>query len=168
MNLTGTMNNDNEKLLSQIVHLMQTDQSADAPADAVQWSKNLFRSRAAAPKKSVVQRIMAVLQMDLSPDQAAFGERSATASARQLLFAAGDYHIDLRIAASKKGATVSGQIIGEELAATRVGLEGPAGTLATEANEIGEFRFETVAKGVYDLSLTIADREIVVENIEID
>src|SRR5688572_15253748 len=77
MNFTGTMNN--EDLLNKIVTLMQTDDSADAPADALLWSKNLFRSRRAAePQRSVVRRVLAVLQMDLSPGKTVFGERSAS------------------------------------------------------------------------------------------
>jgi hypothetical protein len=43
-------NNDQE--INRIIYLMQTDKSVDAPPDAVQWSKNIFRSRAVEPKKS--------------------------------------------------------------------------------------------------------------------
>src|SRR5436190_23459196 len=114
MNLTGTMNNENEDLLNKIVHLMQTDQSADAPADSIKWTKNLFRTRAAAPKRFLGQKVLAVLQMDLAPHKAAFGERSATSSeTRQMLFSAGEHRIDLRIAKVKRGLTISGQILGE-------------------------------------------------------
>ncbi len=167
MNFTGTMNN--EDLLNKIVRLMQTDNSADAPADAVQWSKNLFRARAAEPKKSLVQRVFAVLQMDLAPDKAVFGERSASASqVRQMLFAAGDHQIDLRIAKANKGFKVSGQILGENFAGAEVKLFNKNKTFTVKSNELSEFSFDKIAKDKYTLSLIFKGKEIVIENIEID
>ena len=98
------MTNENENLINKIVSLMETDSSVDAPTDAIKWAKNIFRTRAVEPKKSLVQKVLAVLQIDLSPNKAAFGERSASgAQARQMLFQAGDNSIDLRIAETEKG-----------------------------------------------------------------
>ena len=166
MNFTGTMNN--EDLLNKIVQLMQTDNSADAPADAVQWSKNLFRSRAAEPEKSLLRRVLAVLQVDLSPDKAAFGERSASASqVRQMLFAAGGNLIDLRIAKVNKGFKVSGQILGEGFAGAEVKLFNEGKNFTVKSNELSEFSFDKIAKGKYTLSLIFKDKEIIIENIEI-
>lgn len=167
MNFAGKMNN--EDLLNKIVHLMQTDNSADAPTDSIQWSKNLFLSRAAAPKKSLVQKVLAVLQMDLSPDKAAFGERSASASAvRQMLFGAGDYQIDLRIAKVNKGFTVTGQILGADSADAEIKLFNDGKSFTAKINELSEFKFENISKDKYTLSLTFKDKEIVIESIEIE
>src|SRR5262245_53891662 len=111
MNFTKKM--DNEDLINKIARLMQTDDSSDAPAEAVLWSKNLFRTRFAEPKTSVVERILAVLQFDLTPDKAIFGERSTGASdVRQMLFDAGAQKIDLRISKVNKGFKIKGQVIG--------------------------------------------------------
>ena len=146
MNFTGTMNN--EDLLNKIVHLMQTDQSADAPADAVQWTKNLFRTRVAEPKQSFVQKVLAVLQMDLAPNKAVFGERSASASqARQMLFGAGDNSIDLRIEQTGKSFTIKGQILGENFANAEIKISSAENSYAAQTNELSEFKFEKVAKG---------------------
>lgn len=159
---------NNEDLINKIVHLMQTDNSADAPADAVKWSKNLFRARVAEPKRSLAQRILAVLQMELAPDKAVFGERSASATqARQMLFGAGDHQIDLRIAKAAKGFALAGQILGAGSAEAKVKLSGGNKEFTVSANELSEFKFENVAKGVYSLALTLKDQEIVIENIEI-
>jgi len=167
MNFAGKMNN--EDLMNKIVRLMQTDNSADAPKDSVKWSKNLFLSRAAAPKKSLVQKVMAVLQMDLSPDKAAFGERSASSSQiRQMLFGAGDYQIDLRITKANKGFTVTGQILGEDSAEAEIKLFNNGKNFTAKTNELSEFSFENIAKDKYTLSLTFKDKEIVIENIEIE
>ena len=100
MLLAMSINNSEKQILEEIINLMMKDDSADAPEDAVKWSKNLFRTRAAAePKKSLVQKVLAILQMDLAPNKAAFGERSAgTAQERQMLFQAGESNaVDLRI-----------------------------------------------------------------------
>jgi hypothetical protein len=94
----NTMANTNENLIEKIVYLMQKDNSFDAPKDAIQWSKNIFKTRAALPKKSLMQKVLAVLQMDLKQGQPVFGERSAsTSQARQMLFQAGKNSIDIRI-----------------------------------------------------------------------
>lgn len=158
----------NEDLLNKIVQLMQTDESKDASADNIQWSKNLFRTRAVEPKKSLVSKVLAVLQMDLSPNKAAFGERSASASqVRQMLFTAGENQIDLRIAKSGKGFKVTGQILGEAFAGAEIKLNAGEKSLTTTANELSEFSFENVSKNVYSLSLISNQQEIIIENIEI-
>ncbi|HVE59247.1 MAG TPA: carboxypeptidase-like regulatory domain-containing protein [Pyrinomonadaceae bacterium] len=168
MKFTGLMKNNNEDLLNKIVRLMQTDNSADAPADSIEWSKNLFLSRAAEPKKSLVQKVLAVLQMDLSPDKAAFGERSASSSQiRQMLFGAGDHQIDLRIAQANKGFTVTGQVLGEDSAGAEIALFSGGKNFTVKTNELGEFRFENISKDKYTLSLTFKGKEIIIESIEI-
>ena len=167
MNFTKKMNN--EDLINKIAKLMQADDSSDAPAEAVMWSKNLFRTRIAEPKKSVVERIMAVLQFDLTPDRAVFGERSAGASVtRQMLFDAGAQKIDLRITKATKGFKVNGQVIGGEFAGAEVKFFNAANTFTAKANELSEFKFEKISKGKYTLSLIFKDKEIVVENIVFD
>ena len=65
--------------------------------------ENIFRTRAAEPEQSFAQKVLGVLQMDLSPDKAAYGERSASAAqVRQMLFGAGENSIDLRVTETEK------------------------------------------------------------------
>lgn len=159
---------NNEDLLNKIVNLMQTDDSADAPADAILWSKNLFRARAAEPKRSLVQKVLAVLQIDLAPNRAVFGERSASAaSVRQMLFTAGEDKIDLRIAKVNKAFKISGQILGENFAGAEVKLFNESKNFTVNSNELGEFSFDKISKDKYTLSLIFKSKEIVLENIEI-
>jgi hypothetical protein len=167
MNFTRTMNN--EDLINKIVELMQTDDSADAPADSIQWTKNIFRARAVEPKKSFGRQILAVLQMDLAPDKAVFGERSASAAgARQMLFGAGDDRVDLRITKVNKQFTVAGQVLGEDFAGAEARLFSDEKSFTVKSNELSEFVFEKISKGKYTLSLIFKDKEILVENIIID
>lgn len=158
------MNNENEKLINRIVYLMQTDDSADAPADSIKWTKNLFRTRAAQPEKSFAQKILAVLRIDLSGAQPAFGERSASASAaRQMLFQAGENAVDLRIAETENGLNLNGQILGEGFANCTVRL----GEFETTAGELSEFGFTGIPAGNYALVLQAADKEIVIEDLNL-
>jgi len=160
------MSKTGEHEINRIIYLMQRDESYDAPPDAIRWSKNIFLSKTATPKKSFVERVTAVLLMDLSPTQAAFGERSGSASqARQMLFQADDASVDLRITqADEKGSNVRGQILGEGFANCTVKLGG----FETMSNEISEFKFANIPGGKYALSFQSLEKEIVIKDIEIE
>lgn len=158
------MKNSNLQLNEQILRLMQRDDSADAPQDQLKWAKNLFAARSAVKSSSLVKRVMAVLQIDLSPGKAAFGERSAGAGqARQMLFDAGENSVDLRVKGVKGGFDIHGQILGDNLA----GGEAKIGDAAVEISETGEFRFKGLAAGTYTLTATGAETEITIEGLEL-
>lgn len=144
---------------------MQTDDSTNAPPDAIRWAQNLFAARVTEPKKSIVQRILAVLQMDLSPNKAASGERSASASkARQMLFQAGENAVDIRISPSESGFKLHGQILGAGFANAFVRI----GEFETTADETSEFKFANVPGGRYDLSFQSGEKEIIIQNIRVN
>lgn len=156
------MTNGNENLINKIVSLMETDSSADAPQDAIKWAKNIFRTRAIEPKQSLMQKVLAVLKMDLSPNQAAFGERSAsTGQVRQMLFQAGEISIDLRIAETEKGFNLRGQILGEGFANCTIKI----GEFETKSNNLSEFSLTEIPSGKYDLTLQTDETEIVIEKL---
>jgi hypothetical protein len=160
------MNNDN--FIERIVQLMETDDSADAPAGAVKWAKNVFASRAAQARPTIFETIVATLRINISPERPAFGERSATSSAvRQLLFAAGENSIDLRIAAGRSKSTISGQILGDGFEGAALTLEGTAKTHAAKSGELNEFKFKDVPNGTYRLAVRASGKEIVIEQIEV-
>lgn len=162
MKLMGNKNSD--KTVEKIIYLMQTDKSVDAPQDAIQWSKNIFRTRAAESKKSFAEKVLAVLQMDLSPNKAVFGERSASANqARQMLFEAGENSIDLRIKETEKGLEIHGQILGEGFENALIKL----GEFEKKANELSEFKFSEIPNGKYDLSLQSGEKEIVIKELNL-
>lgn len=154
----------NQEKIERIVNLMQTDDSVDTPQDAIKWSKNIFRTRRAELKKSLVEKIVAVLQLDLLPGKAAFGERSATASqVRQMLFRAGENAVDLRITENRNVLRIRGQILGEDFANSVVKI----GDFITNADEFSEFDFDEIPKGIYDLIFQSGEREIVIEKLEL-
>lgn len=159
------MSRNNDQSINEIIGLMQADKSDDAPVTAIRWSKNVFRMRRAAPKTSVVERVLAILQMDLSPNQAVFGERSAASGspARQMLFQAGENALDVRIVKVEESFDLRGQILGEGFANGTVRL----GAFETTADEISEFKLAKIPGGIYNLSVQINERELFVENLEL-
>lgn len=159
--------NTNDKKLEKIIRLMQADDSVDAPEDTVKWAKNLFAARSAETKPSLGRRIMAVLQAEIGPGRAAFGERSASATAaRQILWEADGIAIDMRIKPAGDAFEIRGQLLGGEFSGTAVRLSGSAGELTDTVSDLGEFAFTGVPTGVYGLTISGPD-EIVVEKIEI-
>ena len=156
--------NNSDTNIENIIHLMQTDSSIDAPPDAIKWSKDIFKSRAASVELGILQRIVAVLNQDLFPG-AALGERSgSTGTSRQMLFEAGDNNVDLRIAERDGRFDIRGQILGD-------GSEGMViriGESETVSDEFGGFRFSGIAAGDYELMLRGDNHEIVLKGIVLD
>lgn len=159
--------NTSDKIYEHLVSRMQSDKSVDAPADSIKWAKNLFATRAAVPKASALQRIKAILQIDLSPGKAAFGERSGAGTERQMLFNAGSLMIELRISGSAKKRSVRGQVIGTIDAESTIELISEAENYTAKVNELGEFTIEAAAPGIYVLTFTTGDAVIEIEDLNI-
>lgn len=161
------MNND-EKTINAIIRLMETDDSAPAPADAVKWSKNLFRSRAVEPKAPLIERIFAVLEMDLSPETAVFGERSAASGTeRQMLFSAGDNSIDLRAARSGKNFRIAGQILGEGFEGGTITLESEEISVTASISDLSEFSIEALPAGMYRMTVDGRSKQMIIDGINL-
>jgi hypothetical protein len=156
----------NEKI-DKLLNRMRTDDSVDAPMDSVKWVKNLFRTRIPA-ERSLIEKIRAVLQIDIGPAQPVFGERSSAAGlGRQVLFTAGETSIDIRIAAGKRDVSIRGQLVGEGLTGASVRLLSNEGNYESTADREGEFTFERVAPGVDELQIQTSTKLIVIERIEL-
>jgi hypothetical protein len=171
MHLTGCSHCTKEyALLEKTIGLMRRDDSIDAPQAAFTFATNLFRTRKQfVAKESVAQKIAAILKLDLSALSPAFGERSAAAAGeRQMLFSAGEFDIDLRIHDTSGSFKLNGQILGDISGNATTKLV--KGDFETEAkiSESGEFSFSEVPAGTYDLSLQLADAEIVISGLVIE
>ncbi|MGE3465929.1 MAG: hypothetical protein AB7J13_03265 [Pyrinomonadaceae bacterium] len=145
---------------------MQSDSSVDAPADAVRYAKNLFRTRAAEKAPSMIEQIVASLRVDLAPNRAAFGERSVGSAARQMLFEAGENAVDLRIAAGQKGLDVRGQVLGTGFETGEIVFV--AGDYSRKGS-IDNAQFEILAlpAGEYSLTLRGISAQILIEKISL-
>lgn len=146
--------NSNEDFLNKIIYLMQTDKSEDAPQDSVKWAKNVFRVRAAEPKQSFAQKVLAVLQIDFSKNQPAFGERfSGSKTSKQIFVEAGKYAVDLRIEKSGKSWNLRGQIFGDIPPKSILRFEGHDSVFETEIDEFSEFSCQTDSLENYALRI---------------
>ena len=157
-----------ETNLLNIIELMRRDDSIDAPADSIRWASNLFRSRGVEPKASFVKRLVAVFQMEIAPNQPAFGERSTSTSiARQILYRADENAVDLRIEKAVKGVNIRGQVLGEGFGNSSIRLSDDTRSLEATANDSSEFRFDNVPAGRYELTISGDGVEITLKAIDI-
>jgi len=156
------MNSTEEQRLEHIIRRMQSDTAVDAPADSISYAKNLFRSRMTEPAKSVFERIMAVLSLDLAPDRAAFGERSTgEGQARQLLFNAGENAVDLRLKATDHGYEIRGQILGTGFENGTIDIvRSDSLSFTAAASDTSEFKATDIPAGEYALTVRGSEREI--------
>lgn len=134
------------ELWQRVAHLASQEALHAPPEAAVRIAKS-YMSGAAQEKRSLATMV-AELIFDSRREPALAGLRSATASARQLLFRSGDYEIDLRIQRDQadKPVCIVGQIlspIGKSVRGLPVALISGVGREATAAtNEFGEFTLE--------------------------
>jgi anti-sigma factor RsiW len=150
--------------LARLTTLMRADVSEDAPRDVLLNAVGLFGARRAAAGETpgLLRRVLAALTFDSHALTPAFGVRSGLAApARQLLFSAGDFDVDLRLAEGGEGWTVSGQVLGPcaggEVEVAAAGAETAA---RAELNELCEFTLPPVPAGVYTLRLRVDEVEV--------
>lgn len=157
--------------LERVAMLMRSDTSVDAPRDLVFGVVQSFHSRRTESAPGLLRRIVAALTFDSSTRTPAFGVRSGqTAPARQLLFGAGDFDVDLRLAAGEEGWTVSGQVLGPceggRVEAFAAGVLEEAAARAS-LNDLCEFTLPPVPEGVYALRLRLNDTEIEIPELSL-
>ena len=141
----------------QLVEVMRTDRTEDAPAYAVAAILRAFDERQIKNQNSqtatIGQKLRAVLRLDSAHLAPSFGFRSASAAnSRQLLFFAGDGTLDLRITPDKAKWLISGQVIGQ-ICDGKVELKGNDIDLETEFDSQCEFALPPIQGGTYRLRL---------------
>ena len=162
------MKNLEEQKIEQIIQRMLTDRSTDAPVDALRYAKNLYRTRAVSPKASIIQRVLAVMQVDLAPNKAAFGERSAAgAQARQMLFDAGENAVDLRVTAVKAGFDIRGQILGDGFENGDIEITDNEISTKVKIDQASGFKVSSLRSGKYTVTVRCKNAEIVLEQLEL-
>lgn len=162
--------------LERTLTVMRTDEATDAPRAALIGAIGMFRARftkefAQEEAPSKWKRVVAALSFDSTQLAPAFGVRAGqTAEARQLLFSAGETDVDLRLAATSAGWTISGQVLGD-CAGGRVRVESVGGNgappVAAELNELCEFTLPPLPSGSYKLWLRVGDTEVEVPDLQL-
>ncbi|NJN96977.1 MAG: sigma-70 family RNA polymerase sigma factor [Anaerolineales bacterium] len=124
-------------VLEQVIGLMRTDASEDAPPAVITRARRLFQPRA-VPAPTGRRRIAALLQFDSLQRPLALGVRSGQPAARQLLLKAESFDLDVRITPTRAAWQVAGQVLGLE-ASGQVELQGDTATVQADLNDLGEF-----------------------------
>lgn len=146
----------------------------DAPPQLVRSALEMWRThRPAAGAQRPRQRWVAVLSFDSwARAPLAAGMRALPSEVRHLLFTAQGRDIDLRIAPSADGFSLSGQLLGPngagsvELTWLAGNSEQPVGR-AAPLDDLGEFQLDGVGSGTYLLTVRLDADEIALPPIEI-
>ncbi len=152
--------------MERTINLMRADTAEDAPRGVVSSVVNMFRQRAAESKPSLARRVLAALSFDSALGQPAYGVRSGQATARQMLYSAGDNDLDLRITPTGETWVVSGQVLGQCTGGS-VELRGLNAEAATALNELCEFTLPPLPTGTYTLRLLLNDVEVEVPELQL-
>jgi hypothetical protein len=153
--------------VGQVLELMRTDTAADAPRDALAYAMNIFRQREDF-EPSLLRRIVAALTFDSSANLApAFGVRSGQSASRQLLYAAEENDIDIRLTSENENWIISGQVLGEDCAGGRIEIEGQGERAVADLNDMCEFTLPAVGAGSYSLRLRLGSAEIEIPQLEL-
>jgi hypothetical protein len=153
--------------IERLFGLLQSDTTVDPPPAVINRAVRIFRPRQAEVTPPLLQRIVAALQFDSLQLAPAMGLRSGAATPRQLLFSAGDYDLDLRLTPHQDAWLLSGQILGEEIAAGQVVLQGATAGVQAPLLAPGEFVLPPVPKGDYTLVVQMTDYEIAVDALQV-
>jgi hypothetical protein len=134
---------------------MRRDKSVDAPTDVIVRAVRLFRTaRTATP--SNLRRIFATLQFDSARPTPALGVRAQQSRARQLLYHAEAYDLDLRVTLADAMWIVKGQVLGP-CTGGLVELRGVTDTAPIMLDELCMFTLPQVSPGSYTLTLRLPD-----------
>lgn len=161
--------------LQTVIPLMVTDDSVDPPPWVVQRAIDLFAQYGPSPQPSVLERIIAALVFDTAAQPGVVGVRSLGVATRQCLYRWEGYDIDLAIepATGTDRVTLTGQILGpsdsfHEVSGVPVQLRQGAEVVAeTVTNHLGEFTFERVAIGVYELKVKVEGKEVWITPLDV-
>ncbi len=160
-------NSDFERQLRQAVR------SPPAPQAWVhnaiqQWDHRAWKQQPASAAmglhqivQAAVQHLVAQLRFDSwAPQAGAMAVRSGRGIARHLVFSVPGCDVDVRVLPEGTAYRLSGQILGpEEGGYMEVLLQPGAGLVGSAAlNELGEFRFDALPAGQYQLMLVQGQR----------
>jgi hypothetical protein len=150
-----------------IIHLMRLDaaaQSAEEPPEhVVNRALRLVRRQPPARRNVIAQLLFDSAARPL----ATAGVRAFDSSGRQLVFAAGDYELDLRLTPTRdQRHGLRGQLLGPCTGDGRVVLAGPTNS-EVPLNELCEFEMQPVSAGTYALSVHLQDVTIEVGELEL-
>lgn len=158
--------------LERLIELMRADAASasleEPPRHVVRRAVRLLRDRKSSQRS--LRHIIAELLFDsaVRPLSAA-GVRSFDAAGRQLVFAAGEYELDLRLrGTSEQLYELRGQLLGPCPGTGRVVVTNHAMQRAeTALNELCEFELRGVPSGTYGLTVHLPETTIEVSELRV-
>jgi len=123
---------------------------------------NLYQRKPQLPESAKALAFSNIASLIFDDWQMAVNERFSGVETRQLLYRIGKYEIDLRLEFVGEMCRLTGQIFPEQADAVAElsGLQ----TTTVKLNEFGEFMFDLVPQGEYDLCISIKDEVLVVDH----
>ena len=149
--------------LQQLILMMRSDNTNDAPRDVLTSAINIFSQE----KRKPLRRIVALLTFDSRNAGPAFGVRSLPTASRQMLYSAEEIDLELRITVQNGECILAGQVIGEDCTEGDVEISGEAGRSKATLNEVCEFTLPPIPPGNYSLTVRMLDREIEIPELEL-
>ena len=154
---------DTLRRLQQLIVMMRSDTTNDAPPDMLTSAMNIFSQEKRVP----LRRIIAFLTFDSRNAGPAFGVRSLLSASRQMLYSAEETDLELRITVQNDECVLSGQVIGEGCGGGLVEISGEAVSSKAILNEVCEFTLPPIPLGNYSLKVKMLDREIEIPELEL-
>jgi len=148
--------------LQQLIVMMTSDSSTDAPRDVLTAALNIFSQE----KRSPLRRIVALLTFDSRDAIPAFGMRSLFTTSRQMLYSAEETDLDLRVTRLNDEYVLAGQVIGSGCAGS-VEISGVAGRSEAALNDVCEFTLPPVPAGKYSLVVRMQDLQIEIPELDL-
>jgi hypothetical protein len=149
--------------LQQLILMMRSDRTIDAPRDVLASAINIFSQE----ERSPLRRIVALLTFDSRNAGPAFGMRSFPGASHQMLYSAEETDLDLRVTVQNDECILAGQVIGAGCAEGRVEISGVAGRSEATLNEVCEFELPPVPAGNYSLKVRMHDLQIEIPELEL-
>ncbi|MBI3949176.1 MAG: hypothetical protein HY314_01795 [Acidobacteria bacterium] len=161
--------------IQKIVWLTATDDSVEPPKWVLDRAVRLFQIYGPQRKPGLLQRITASLVFDSLTQPQLVGVRQTGQAARQSLYRAGEWDVDLSFEPGEGPETIdiAGQVLkGEgqigEVAGIPVHLiQGEEILASTVADQLGEFTFDCVASGTYSLRIDLRDQSLWIGHMDV-
>ena len=153
--------------LRQTIGFMRTDDLEDAPANLINYAKNIFTGRGASREPSRLARVLASLTFDSLTAKPAFGLRSGASAGRQLVYSTEMADIDLRVSPQSGEWELAGQILGSSQPGGKVNLESESFSASADLNELAEFGFQSVPSGIYTMFVQLPELEIEIPPLQL-
>ena len=153
--------------LRQTIGLMRSDDVEDAPANLIQFAKNMFPRRSASREPSRLARVLASLTFDSLTAKPAFGLRSGASAGQQMVYSTEMADIDLRVSPQSGEWEIAGQILGSSQSRGKVNLESDGFSASADLNELAEFGFQSVPSGIYRMFVHLPELEIEIPPLQL-